>query len=127
MERWHLPSVEASGKRNPRVLFSRAEARGVLIDLQAGDELGDHRLHESALVYVVSGAITLDSDGRSVECETGTLLTFSSGETRSLAARSDARILLLLTPWPGEGHFSGGERVDPARMPAQAAEPPLSA
>jgi quercetin dioxygenase-like cupin family protein len=124
MERWHLPSVEASGKREPRVLFSRKEARGVLLDLQAGDELGDHRLHESALVYVVSGTITLDSEGRSVECEAGTLLTFSSGETRSLAACSDARILLLLAPWPGEGHFAGGARVDPERMPAQAAEPP---
>lgn len=108
------------------MLFSRAEARGVLIDLNAGDELGDHRLRESALVYVVSGSISLEAQGQVAECEAGTLLTFASGETRSLRAQGDSRILLLLAPWPGEGHFHDGEQVDPERMPAQASEPPHS-
>jgi quercetin dioxygenase-like cupin family protein len=126
VERWHLPSVEASGKRDPRVLFSRPEARAVLIDLRAGDELGDHRLHENAVVYVVSGSIALDADGRTVQCEAGTLLTFSSGENRRLRAANDSRILLLLSPWPGEGHYRRDEAVDPRRVPANAAEPPLS-
>lgn len=126
MERWHLPSVEASGKRDPRVLFSRPEARAVLIDLRAGDELGNHRLHENALVYVVSGSIGLETDGRAVECDAGTLLTFSSGETRRLRAGTDSRILLLLTPWPGAGHFRSGEVVDPQRIASEAAEPPLA-
>lgn len=125
MERWHLPSVEASGKRDPRVLFSRAEARGVLIDLRAGEEMGDHRLHESAVVYVVSGAVVLESEERSVECDAGTLLTFSSGERRRLEASTDSRLLLLLAPWPGPGHYSDDAVVDPERMPVQAAEPPL--
>lgn len=127
MERWHLPSVQASGRREPRVLFSRTEARGVLIDLQAGEELGDHRVRESALVYVVSGTVELETEGRSVACEPGTLLHFPSGETRRVAARRDARILLLLAPWPAAGHYKDGELVDPERMPADAAEPPLSA
>jgi quercetin dioxygenase-like cupin family protein len=117
--------VEASGKRDPRVLFSRPEARAVLIDLRAGDELGDHRLHESAVVYVVSGAIGLDADGRTVECQAGTLLRFASGENRRLRADGDARILMLLAPWPGAGHYRSDEVVDPARIAPEAAEPPL--
>lgn len=126
VERWHLPSVEASGKREPRVLFSSAEARGVLLDLNPGDELGDHRLRESAIVHVVSGMVRVELDGRSVECEQGTLLTFASGETRSLVALSESRLLLLLVPWPGEGHFHDDVVVDPERMPSQASEPPHS-
>ncbi|HSI98160.1 MAG TPA: hypothetical protein VK926_07330 [Gaiellaceae bacterium] len=125
MERWHLPSVEATGKRDPRVLFSRSEARGVLIDLLEGDELGDHRLYESAVLLVVTGAVAVETEGQAIECDAGTLLTFGSGETRSLRASKASRILLLLTPWPGEGHFHEDAEVDPGRMPAQATEPPL--
>ena len=55
VERWHLPSIEANGKREPRVLFSRPECRAVVIDLNEGDELGEHRLYENAVVQVVSG------------------------------------------------------------------------
>ena len=97
----------------------------MLIDLHAGDELGDVKLHESSLLYVVSGSIALETDGQVVECEAGTLLTFASGECRSLRAGIDARILMLLAPWPGRGHYRGGEDVDPQRIAADAAEPPL--
>jgi quercetin dioxygenase-like cupin family protein len=125
VERWHLPSIEANGKREPRVLFSRPECRGVLIDLNAGDEMGDHRVHEHAVVQVVSGSLELVVGDHSVECPAGTLLTFTPGETRSVRALEQSRILLLLAPWPGEGHFRAGEDADPERMPANAAAPPL--
>ena len=125
MERWHLPSIDASGKREPRVLFSRAEVRGVLIDLNEGDEMGDHRLHESAVLQVVAGKVGIELGDQGIECDAGTLLTFDPGETRRLRALAPSRILLLLTPWPGDGHFAVGETTDPARMPAHATEPPL--
>ena len=125
MERWHLPSIEASGRREPRVLFSRPGCRAVLIDLNAGDELGEHRTHEHAVLQVVSGRLELVVGERNVECDEGTLVTFSRGETRSVRALERARILLLLAPWPAEGHFREGEDADPERMPANAAAPPL--
>lgn len=125
MERWHLPSIEANGKREPRVLFSRPGCRAVLLDLNAGDELGAHRLHEHAVVEIVSGRLGLAADGHEVECDEGTLLTFTPGETRSVRALEASRLLLLLAPWPGEGHFREGEDADPERMPANAAAPPL--
>lgn len=125
MERWHLPSIEANGKREPRVLFSRPGCRAVLIDLNAGDALGDHRTHEHAVLEVVSGRLELVAGEHRVECETGTLVTLAPAETRSVHALEQSRVLLLLVPWPGEGHFREGEDADPARMPAQASEPPL--
>jgi quercetin dioxygenase-like cupin family protein len=126
VERWHLPSIEADGKREPRVLFSRPDSRAVVIDLRQGDEMGDHRLYEHAAVLVVSGRLGIATGDRSVECEAGTLATFSPGESRSVRALEPSRILLLLAPWPGAGHFGDGEDADPARMPANATVPPLA-
>jgi quercetin dioxygenase-like cupin family protein len=125
VQRWHLPSIEANGRREPRVLFSRPECRAVLIDLNAGDEMGDHRTHEQAVLEVVSGRVAVTTADRRVECEAGTLVSLDPGETRSVQALEAARLLLILAPWPGEGHFMRGEIPDPLRMPAQAAVPPL--
>jgi len=125
MQRWHLPSIEANGKREPRVLFSRPECRAVVIDLNAGDELGEHRVHESALLQVVSGRVRLEVGDEGVECEAGSLVTFAARETRSLRALEPSRILIVLAPWPGDGHFAEGQDADPERMPANAVVPPL--
>jgi quercetin dioxygenase-like cupin family protein len=125
MERWHLPSIEANGRREPRVLFSRPECRAVLIDLNAGDEMGDHRTHEQAVLEVVSGRVALSVGERRVECEAGMLISLEPGETRSVEALEASRLLLILAPWPGAGHFAEGATADPARMPALAKVPPL--
>ena len=120
MERWHLPSVEASGKRSPRVLFSSKECRAVLIDLEAGEELGEHEVHERAVVEVVSGNVTVSAGGQQQTCEAGTLVTFAPSERHSVRADDAARILLVLAPWPGTGHYTDGREHDPERLPANA-------
>jgi quercetin dioxygenase-like cupin family protein len=125
MQRWHLPSIEANGKREPRVLFSRPECRAVVIDLNTGDELGAHRVYESALLQVVSGRVRLEVGDEGVECDAGSLVTFAARETRSLRALEPSRILLVLAPWPGDGHFAEGQETDPQRMPMNAVVPPL--
>jgi len=87
--------------------------------------MGDHRVHERAIVEVVSGRLEITVDGDSVECDAGTLLTFAPGETRRVLALTPARIVLLLAPWPGDGHFRAGESADSERMPANATAQPL--
>ena len=87
--------------------------------------MGDHRVHERAIVEVVSGKVEVTVDGESVECDSGTLLAFEPGETRRVLALTPSRIVLLLAPWPGEGHFRAGETTDSARMPANATAQPL--
>jgi hypothetical protein len=37
------------------------------------------------------------------------LLRFDPDERHSLASDEGARILLLLAPWPGEGHYRGSQ------------------
>jgi quercetin dioxygenase-like cupin family protein len=125
VQRWHLPSIEANGRREPRVLFSGPAFRAVLIDLSAGDELGEHRTHEHAVLEVVSGKLALVSGDRRVECEAGTLVRLEPRENRSVEALEPSRILLLLGPWPGEGHYREGTERAPEHMPAQATVPPL--
>ena len=120
MERWHVPSIEQAGVRDPRVLFSSPECRAVVIDLRAGEQLGQHEVRERAVLQVVSGQVTIaDGAGTATPAEAGTLVTFAPKERHAVRADSDARVLLLLAPWPAPGHYAPGEAADPTRLPAR--------
>ena len=108
MQSWNLREIEApGGSRSPVVLRSDAAARAVLIALDPGQELGDHQVKERALVAVVDGAIRVHSSGETVEGGTGCFFSFDVDERRSISTVDGARILLVLAPWPGEGHYRG--------------------
>jgi quercetin dioxygenase-like cupin family protein len=109
---WDLTAIDApAGTRDPVVLETAHGARAVLIALAPGQELGDHEVRERAWVTVVDGRARIASgDGELVEGGVGTLATFEPGERRSVSSESGARILMLLVPWPGEGHYAAGER-----------------
>jgi hypothetical protein len=42
-----------------------------------------------------------------MDAASGTLLRFEADERRSLGSDDGARILMLLAPWPGAGHYRG--------------------
>jgi quercetin dioxygenase-like cupin family protein len=98
----------------------------VVIDMQAGEEMRDHQVRERAVLQVVSGRVSVSSDGQETECEPGTLATFAPSERHAVRALDDSRLLLLLAPWPAEGHYQTGEDADPERLPEHAAAPPLA-
>ncbi len=78
----------------------------MLVALEPGQELGDHQVKEHAWVLVVDGAVRVESGGESVGAGPGTLVHFEPGERHSVSGTdSGARLLLLLAPWPGEGHY----------------------
>jgi quercetin dioxygenase-like cupin family protein len=107
VQSWDLHAIETpGGSRSPVVLHSENEGRAVLVGLEAGQELGDHQVKEHAWVLVTEGDVDVDAGGESVTAGTGTLLHFEPDERHAIAARdSGARLLLLLAPWPGEGHY----------------------
>ena len=108
VQSWNLREIEApGGSRSPVVLRSDDAARAVLIVLDPGQELGDHQVKECALVAVVDGSIRVHSGGETVEGGTGSFFSFAIDERRSISSEEGARILLVLAPWPGEGHFRG--------------------
>jgi quercetin dioxygenase-like cupin family protein len=124
MNLWHIPSVEAAGRREPRVLFSTPECRAVVIDLRAGEGLGEHSVRERAVVQVVKGEVLVSAGGSDHTCGAGTLITFDPEERHAISAAQDARLLLMLAPWPGDGHYPEGVLVDAGRMPEKATANP---
>jgi quercetin dioxygenase-like cupin family protein len=106
---WKLSEVDTpQGARSPVVLHSRDGAeRAVLIELRAGEALGDHSVKESALLLVVDGSTRVEAGGESVDGTTGSLFHFDPDERHSVTSETGARLLLLLAPWTGEGHYRG--------------------
>jgi quercetin dioxygenase-like cupin family protein len=107
------------------VLFSTPEARGVVIDLAAGDELGDHRVRERAILHVLAGTVECASNGgASASCGRGTLVVFEPGEPHAVRATAPSRLLLVLAPWPAKGHYADEWGEDPHALPVNATERP---
>src|SRR5918996_421404 len=106
MESWDLGSIEVE-PRSPVVLDSQDEGRAILINLPAGEQLQEHQVHERATVLVVFGRvnITLPS-GASARGGPGFMAVFDPAERHEVSAEEDSRILLVLAPWPGDGHPS---------------------
>jgi quercetin dioxygenase-like cupin family protein len=99
------------GSRSPVVLHSDNEGRAVLIGLDPGQRLGDHQVKEWSFLIVVDGTVRIQAGGESIDAGPGTLFRFEPDERHSVSAEHGARILLLLAPWPGPGHYRGGGRV----------------
>lgn len=106
MQVWDLTSLDAP---TPVVVHSEDDARAILISLVPGGELGDHQVRERAWVTVVEGEAQFGCDGRTETCGPGSLLMFDPGERHSVCSSSGARILLVLAPWPADGHYVDGE------------------
>src|SRR5207245_5007582 len=112
MQSWNLREIDApGGSRSPVVLRSDDSARAVLIALEPGQALGDHQVKERALVLVLDGKVRVEAGGETIDGESGSFFSFDADERRSISAETGARILLVLAPWPGEGHYRGDQPV----------------
>ena len=103
---WDIAEIEApEGTRSPAVLKTGDGARAIVLRLAPGQELGDHQVRERAWLTVLEGEARVEAGGIVVEAGPGTLLTFEPGERHSVASDAGARILLILSSWPGDGHY----------------------
>jgi quercetin dioxygenase-like cupin family protein len=108
VQSWNLPELETpEGSRSPIVLHSTDDARAVVIGLNPGQKLGDHQVHETAYMIVIAGQVEVGSGEERVEAGAGTLFRFEAKERHRVSSQDGARILLLLAPWPGPGHYRG--------------------
>jgi quercetin dioxygenase-like cupin family protein len=106
LETWDVRSLDVEPSK-PQVLRSEPAGRAIAINLPAGEELRDHRVHEHAWIIVADGEVELQvPGGETVRGGPGLIAHTEPGETHEVRAVSDARLLLLLIPWPGEGHPS---------------------
>lgn len=105
METWDVSSLEIE-PHHPQVLRSDAETRAIAIHLTAGEELQSHQVHERTYLVVVAGDISITQGEETLSGGPGLLAHFEPNERRTIQAVSDARLVLVLAPWPGEGHPS---------------------
>jgi quercetin dioxygenase-like cupin family protein len=107
VDRWDLKALDLK-PRLPEILSSSDSARAIVLDLAAGESLADHEVHERAWLLVVDGEIEVGtSAGEDASGGAGLLVELAPGERHEVVATSKARLLLLLTPWPGKGHPGG--------------------
>jgi quercetin dioxygenase-like cupin family protein len=105
LETWDIASLDVQPHK-PEVLRTDKEARIIAIQLPAGEEMQDHQTHERGYLVVVSGQIEVNQGGESVSGGIGFLAQFDPNERRQIKANEDSRLVLILGPWPGEGHPS---------------------
>ena len=105
METWDIATLDVP-PHQPEVLRSDPEARVIAINLPAGEELQEHQVHERAWVMVAGGEVEIEQDGQSVSGGSGLVAHFDPNERHEVRAKTDARLLLFLAPWPGQGHPS---------------------
>jgi quercetin dioxygenase-like cupin family protein len=108
MQRWDLLELEApDGTRDAVVLHSDDGARAVLGVLQPGQSRGEHEVKENSWVTVLDGEVEVAAGGKTETGGRGMLVRFEPSERHALRSDGGARVLLLLAPWPGEGHYRG--------------------
>jgi quercetin dioxygenase-like cupin family protein len=106
MKTWDLSDLDVQPQQ-PQVLVSGDEGRAIVIQLRAGESLQEHQVHERSWLIVIDGAIEIDdSEGKTMTGGAGLLAEFDPNERREVRATEEARLLLILAPWPGVGHPS---------------------
>jgi quercetin dioxygenase-like cupin family protein len=124
MRSWDLRTLEAEA-HEPQILSTGDDARTILLFLPAGEELQEHEVHEYARIVVIEGEVeVVTPEGERVSAGAGHMFEFAPGERRTIAAQGDARLLLLLTPWPGDGHPGAMTLDQKAAVRERAAERP---
>jgi quercetin dioxygenase-like cupin family protein len=104
MKTWNVMGEDVEPHR-PRILSTSGDARAIALHLPAGEELQEHEVHERAFLVVLDGEVEVSADdGAAASASAGALCEFDPQERHTVRATRDARLLLLLTPWPGDGH-----------------------
>lgn len=102
MKTWDVGGLAVAHK--PEILSSGEAARVIALSLPTGERLDEHEVHERAWLVVLDGEVEVAAGDGSVSGGRGLVAEFGPGERHEVRAVSDARLLLVLAPWPGDGH-----------------------
>jgi quercetin dioxygenase-like cupin family protein len=103
MRTWDVEELGVEPHR-PEILSSGDAARVIALVLPAGEQLQEHEVHERAWLVVLDGEVEVEANGESVAGGRGLVVEFGPQERHEVRAVADARLLLVLAPWPGDGH-----------------------
>jgi len=104
MRSWQVGEL-ALKPRLPEIISSSDESRVLALDLAEGETLADHEVHERLWIVVVSGSVEVSTAaGNGTRGGSGLLVELDPRERHEVRALAPSRLLMLLTPWPGQGH-----------------------
>lgn len=103
MKTWNANDLDVDPHR-PDILSSGDAARVIALNLPAGEALQEHEVHEQAWLVVLAGRVEVEAAGESASGGPGLVAEFGARERHEVRATEDARLLLILAPWPGDGH-----------------------
>jgi quercetin dioxygenase-like cupin family protein len=102
MQTWDTTQIDVA-PHQPEILLSNA-ARVIALNLPAGEELQEHEVHEQAILVVLGGRVDVAAGQEAANGGVGFVAQFEAGERHEVRATEDAHLLLVLAPWPGDGH-----------------------
>jgi quercetin dioxygenase-like cupin family protein len=121
MNSWDIRALTVQ-PHSPEILTTTDDARAIVLEIPAGESLSDHQVHERAWVTVIDGEVEVTTKaGEHTVGGRGLMVEFEPHERHAVLARSTARLLLLLTPWPGPGHPGALADEDRAHVRERAA------
>src|SRR5919199_5731964 len=85
VQTWDVRSLDVK-PHFPQVLHSDDEGRTIVINLPAGEELQEHNVHERSWLFVVDGAIELESADGTVRGGPGFLAHIDPKEPNEVRA-----------------------------------------
>ena len=103
MRTWDTTALELEPHKT-QILSSGDAARVIVLSLPAGERLQEHEVNERAWLMVVAGEVEIEARGERTTGGPGLVAEFDPHERHEVQATTDARLLLLLAPWPGNGH-----------------------
>ena len=121
MKTWDIAGLDVEAHK-PEIVSSSEAARLIALHLPAGEALQEHEVHERAWLVVVAGELEIEADGETTSGGPGLVAEFDPKEPHEVRATSDARLLLFLAPWPGDGHPGTMSLEDKAHARERAQE-----
>ncbi len=101
MRSWDLRTVGVE-PHQPQILASADDARTILLQLPAGEELQEHEVHERARIVVIDGQVEVaPASGEGVSAGPGHLLGVRTG--RAPHGRGPIRCAPVADPVPAGG------------------------
>ncbi len=117
MQSWSVGAADVL-PHHPEVVYSGPTGRAILVNLPAGERMVEHQVHEHTWLVLTAGKLELaDPDDGNLTGGPGLLIHWDPNERHEVRAIEDSRFLLLLAPWPGDGHPSERARAHPDALP----------
>ena len=99
MDTWDIGTLDVR-PHMPQVLCTDADSRAIAINLPRGELMQEHEVHENTYLLVAEGEVEIVQDGTSTAAGAGFLAHFAPHERRQVKATSDARLVMILAPYP---------------------------